>query len=617
MKTLARLSLILCLLLFTGAWAQESAQQQADAEMVKARELLRQGHFDSAVVKYQDAFKIAPDYPAPYEELGKLMLEKENLAYAIQMYSKLVELRPRNKDYLTVLFSLTDGYNMFDEALATGEKLLEIGEADPETLKRMIQLCREVGKPLEQARLMEIYAVETDADADYWAEIASSWLEQSKTTKAEDAVKVAIEKDPDNPKYQNLLARIYAGQNRLSEAEEIFQKISEESPEDQGVKDELAQLYVQQGDAYLVRGRANTALKYYDLAESTGKAADNDEEPSVPAGFYEGTVNTTDQVFATNANSPGVGVGSYRRGATGFTGLGNTLGERRESAEMLLSPQYLFDGDFGHNDVNTYTLIDNVVRVPIRGTELDLRVRHSFRDVSSFAGSASREYVYAGFNYNWNKDWSTQAYVGTNGLYDLRTFYEGDRFRGGVLIQRDIWNFTPRALGNDLYFNRQGFLGGVSIVDRLSLDGQIDFYQFNDGIDQTIYSIGPTYQVLLEPGVQELAVSYQYSGQTNTQELDPIVRFSPRALNAHSIGFDYNRILNDWWRVRGGYYYTWANDGSSAGTWNVGSDFQVWKGAVLGINYERGAFGQGVIGPGLQGIQSRNDNLNVNFGVSF
>lgn len=622
MKTLARLSLFLCLLLFTGAWAQEAPdssltpQQQADAEMVKARELLEQGYFDSAVVKYQDAFKIAPDYPAPYEELGKLMMEKKNFAYAIQMYAKLAELRPRDVGYRTVLFNLYDAYDAFNEALVSGEILIEMDAADPAVLKRMAELYGLVDRPLDKARTMEVYAVETDADAEYWNEIAGLYLDQSKPDHAERAISVALEKEPGSAKYRNVLGRIYASQDKLDDAEQVFQELSDESPDDQGVKDELAQIYTQQGDEYLIRGRATTALKYYDKAEATGKA-DDAEGVTTPVGFYEGTVNTTDQVFTSNASAPGAGIGSYRRGSTGFKGLGGTLAERRESAELLLEPQYLFDADFGHQDVNTYTLLDNIVRVPVRGTELDLRVRHSFRDVSSFAGSASREYLYAGFNYNWNKNVSTEAYVGTNGLYDVSTIYEGDRFRGGVLFQRDIWAFTPNALGNDLYFNRQGLIGGVSLTERLSLDGEVDFYQFNDGIDQTIYSIGPSYQVLFEPGVQELQLSYNYSGQTNTQELDPIVRFSPRALNAHSVGFDYNRIMNDWWRIRGGLYYTWVNDGSSGATWNIGSDFQLWKGAFLGVGYERGAFNNGVIGPNIQGTQNRNDNLNVNFGVSF
>ncbi len=626
MKAKIRLSLLLSLLLLTvsGTWAQESSgtsmseterREAADAEMEKARELLNQGYFDSAVVKYQDAFKLAPEYPAPYEELGKLMMEKKNFAYAIQMYSKLAELRPREPGYRKVLFNLYDAYDAPTEALQSGEVLVDLGEADAATMKRMAVLYGVTEKPLEQARMMERYANETDADAEYWNEIATIYNQQARPYDAEDAIQVALEKDPGNPKYRNTLARTYANQNKVGKAEAIFKELSEESPDDKGLKDELAQIYAQQGDNYLINGRANTALKYYELAEETG--ATDDETNPTPVGFYEGTVNTPNQVFDSNATTPGIGLGSYRLGATGFTSLGGTLAERKESARILMRPQYLFDGDFGNQDVNSYTLIDNVVRVPIQGTELDLRVRHSWRDVSSFAGSASREYIYGGFNYNWNREWSTQAYVGSEGLYDVATLYEGDRFRGGVLFQRDVWPYTPRALGTDLYYNRQGFFGGISLGDRWSIDGDLDFYQFNDDIDQTIFNVGPSYQLIFEPGVQELQLSYVYSGQSNTQTLDPIVRFSPRALNAHSVGFDYNRIINDWWRVRGGYFQTWVNDGTNGGTWNVGSDFQLWKGAWLGLLYQRGSFGQGIIQPNLQSTQDRNDNLNVNFGVSF
>ena len=102
-----KITLLGCLIAASiqGGWAQESSpqpttkierRQQADQEMEKARELLKQGYYDSAVVKYQEAFKIAPNYTKPYEELGKLMMDKRNFAYAIQMYSKLGELEPRN-----------------------------------------------------------------------------------------------------------------------------------------------------------------------------------------------------------------------------------------------------------------------------------------------------------------------------------------------------------------------------------------------------------------------------------------------------------------------------------------------------------------------------------------
>ncbi len=628
-----KITLLSCLLAVScqAAWAQETssapatrveARQQADEEIEKARELVKQGYIDSAVVKYQEAFKIAPNYTVPYEELGKLMMNQSIFAYAIQMYSKLAELEPRNVEYHKVLFSLYDSYgDNPPAALRSGEVLVKQGQADDDTIKRMSELYGQVDDHANKAKFMEMYAERTDAGADYWGEIATTYSAANKLRDAERAVKTAIEKDPSNPKFQNQLGRVYADQSNLSKAEEVFQELAEKHPEDQGVKDELAQLYAQQGDAYLIKGRGNTALKYYDKAESTGSTASGDGETHV--GIYRGTVNTTDQIFSSNTSAPGLGIGSYRRGASAFTNLGGTIAERREAAEMLLKPQYLFEGDFGNQDVNSYTLIDNVVRIPVRGTELDLRVRHSWRDVSSFAGSASREYLFAGANYNWNRDWSTQAYVGSDGLYDVTTLYEGDAVRLGVNFQRDVWAFTPRALGTDTYFNKQGGFAGISLGDRFSIDGQVDFYQFNDGTDQTVFAVGPAVQLIMDPGVQELQLSYVYSGVSNNRELDPIVRFSPSSLSAHTVGLEYNRVINDRWRFRGGLYQTWADGGAYTGgdsslfSWNVGSDFQLWKGAWLGLLYERGNFGRGFITPNSQSIQSKNDNLNVTFGVSF
>lgn len=627
-----KITLLSCLLATScqTAWAKDApstqatqveARQQADKDIEQARELVKQGYIDSAVVKYQEAFKIAPNYTVPYEELGKLMMNQSNFAYAIQMYSKLAQLEPRNVGYRKVLFSLYDSYDAPAEALKSGEMLLKLGEADDATVKRMADLYGTIDDNEKKAEMMELYATRTDASADYWGEVASTYASAGKPAKAEEAVNKAIAKEPDSEKFQNQLGRIYADQNELDKAEKVFNKLAEAHPDDQGVKDELAQLYAQQGDAYLVKGRGNTALKYYNKAESTGSTAKGEGDTQI--GTYKGTVNTIDQIYSGSAGSPGVGIGSYRRGASGFTNLGGTIAERKEAAEMLLEPQYLFDGDFGNQGVNSYTLLDNVVRVPVRGTELDLRVRHSYRSASSFAGDASREYIYAGANYNWNKDWSTQAYVGSQGLYDVTTLYEGDYFRGGINVQRDVWAYTPRALGTDTYFNKQGGFAGVSIGDRFSIDGAVDFYQFNDGTNQTIWSLGPAYQLLFDPGVQELQVSYTHSGITNNRELDPIVRFSPSNLQADTLGLEYNRIVNKWWRLRGGLYQTWANGDAYSGgstsqfSWNLGSDFQLWKGAWLGLLYERGNFGRGVINQNSQSIQTKNDNLNVTFGVSF
>lgn len=618
-----RISILLSLVMLclSTAWAQDATnRQRADAEMEKARELLKQGYFDSAVVKYQDAFKIAPNYTVPYEELGKLMMEKRNFAYAIQMYGKLAEIQPTNPDYHKVLFNLYDAYDAPNEALQSGEVLVKLGEAEAETLKKMAELYGKVDRPLDKARTMGLYAEATNANADYYNDIAGLYLEQNKPFQAEDAINVALEKDPGNAKYRNTLGRIYSSQNKVDKAEEVFAKLSAESPNDQGLKDELAQIYAQQGDSYLTNGRANTALEYYDLAEATGKSGDS--ESSQSTSIYRGTVNTANQVFQSADGTSGTGIGNYRRGASGFSSLGGSINDRRESAKLLLRPQYQLDADFGNQDINSYTLLDNVFRVPIKGTELDLRVRHSWRDVSSgLTGSASREFIYGGFNYNWDKNWSTQAYVGSRGLFDVTTLFEGDKFRGGLLLQRDIWAYTPRALGNELFFNRQSLFGGVSLGERWSVDGNVDLYQFNDDIDQTIFSIGPSYQLIFDPGVQELSASYIYSGQSNSRTIDPQVRFSPRNLTAHSIGLDYNRVINDKWRLRAGYFHTWTNQrnggSDSGGTWNIGSDFQLWKGAWLGLNYQRGNFGQGAIGPNLGSIEDRNDNLNVSFGTSF
>ena len=626
MKMQMKISLLLALLLASFGFASAQSNdkiREADAEIAKARELLKQGYFDSAVVNYQKAFKIAPNYPKPYEELGELMLEKRNFAYAIQMYAKLGQLKPAEPKYQTVLFGLYDAYDAPSDALKSGESLVSMGEADQKLLKRMVELYKKTDNPKGQLRTMELVAKSGEVSAEYWNDIGQLYLSEAQYKDAVRSFQTALSADPTNAKYRNGLGLAYLNQNKLDDAEVIFTELSQASPNDKGLTDQLARLYALQGDGYLVNGRANTALEYYAKAESTGnpdkdpKDKKTTDADATRDGVTAGTVNTSDQIYK-GSNGSGIGVGQFRRGISGFTNFSDSLANRKRSAEILMHPQYLFNADFGTQDVNNYTVLDNVVRIPIRGTELDLRVRHSYRDVSSgIGGSASREYFYGGFNYNFNKNWSALAYVGTDGFYDATALYEGDTFRGGFNFKKDVWNFTPRALGTDLTYDKQGLFGGISIGDRWSIDGAIDWYSFRDGVDQTIYSIGPSYQLIFEPGVQEWQISYEHAGQSNSAFVDPNLRFAPRNLKVDTIGTEYTRVMNDWWRLKAGYFYSWINNGTSGSSYLIGSDFQVWEGAWLGLEYTDGNFSNGAIPANLQGLNNGNNNLNVNFGVSF
>lgn len=591
-----RIVIVLLLMAISGSVASaQNARAQAEAELVKARELLKQGYFDSAVVSYQKAFEIDPTYKQAYEELGELMLEKRNYSYAIRMYEKLAVLDPGNPKWDRILFDLYDSYEMSDEAIKSGERLIKQGDASQETLQKLAKLYKDTNRTSDRVRIMELYD-QGAVDAAYWEELHRLYTELGRHDEAAEAARQALALDPNSQKYKTALALSYIDSRQLDKAEAIFNEMLEKNPDDPGLKGHMARLYSAEGDRYLENERGNTALTYYEKAEALTKQEGVAEPEAIAPSFQ-----------------------SQRRSFQNLrvSALSGSLQERKRLAELLLRPSLDSNNDFGKQADNDFFRSINTIRVPIRGTELDLRVRQAHFDVSSAVGDATADFLYAGFRYNINRNWHMEAYGAPFGLYDLEFHTQSDNFSGGVRRYRKLWTWTPLAIAQDLKYDGTGGYFDWAFHDRWSLAGDLDVQNFEDGVDQTIYNIGPTYLLINDPGKRTWGLSYVYSGQSNSRPVNPNLRFAPRALNANTVGTEYSHIVNDRFRYRLGAFHSWINDGTTAVNFLVGTDVQLWEGSFLGLEYNQGALQQGAIPNTIQTVDNDNYNVRADLRLTF
>ena len=578
-----------------GALAQ-TTREQAEAELVKARELLSQGYFDSAVVGYQKAFEIDPSFVRAYSELAEIMLEKRNFAYSIQLYQKLEILEPDNPDWTKVLFGLYDTYEMSSEEILAGERLISLGAADADTLKKLAEAYKQTNRNTERLTTLERYAEVAEVDAVFWDEMSQLYNQERQFDQGAAAARKATELDPGNQKYKVSLALNLIDMRRLDEAEAILSELAAQNPDDVGLKGNLAKLYSARGDSYLENERGNTALKYYRQAKEVTENGDVPEPEAItPSWNYQRT-------FYQDLRQ---------------SSMSGSLDERIELAETLMRPSFDTLNDFGEQGDNNYFRSMNTVRVPIAGTELDLRARYIHMDVSSDVGNANTDFLYGGLHYNFNRTLSGEAYVGPFGLYNLNLVTQSDNFVGGLRRYRDMWNWTPLGVDQRLRYDGTGGFFDWAVANRWSIAGDVDFQNFDDGVDQTIYNIGATYLLINDPGKRNWGLSYNYSGQTNTAFVDPDLRFAPRALNAHTIGTEYNHIVNDVFRYRLGYYYSIVNDGTDGNNFVVGTDFKLGPNSFFGLEYDYGTFSQGQLRPTTQNVGNDNHNLRANLRVTF
>ncbi len=569
--------------------AQESSRrQQAQAELEKARELMRQDYFESAVVSYQKAFEIDPTFVDAYAELGKIMLDRQNFAYAIQLYDKLAELEPNNAEWQRVLFDLNIAYEANPAALRAGENLIKMNEAEAERLQKMAELYKADNQYLDAARVLELYATKTSVDANFWDELGQLYAQEGRYEKAAAAYDKALSMEPSNRRYQVGKGLNLIEQNRLEEAEQYFKDLLAEDPDDAGLKSNIARVYALQGDRYLRTNRYNTASEYYTQAEEMS-GGDLELDP--------------DRQVVPQLNNR-------------LTTLGRSLKERKELAEELLDPYLLSETNIGTFDVNNYFSTINTFVVPVEGTELSVLARADYYDVSSFKGNGDLSIGYAGLRYNIDRTWSVSGLYGTEGYYDFAVDAQSDNFNGGLRLFRNMWTLTPLAIANDLRYTNIGGFFDWGFAERWSFEGQVDVQNFDDGSTQTIYGLGPSYLLINDPERRFTAINYRFSQQTNDQTFDPLLRFSPRDLSANTLGVTHSELFNDNLRGRIGYFYTWTNNNQGDGsTFLLGADWRLNQSSYLGLEYTLGNFAGGQTGGLINPLQAQNVTDQTNYNV--
>ena len=255
----------------------------------------RVNNYTSAVKVYKNALKRTQREELFYHKIGDLCIRKNETDYALDCYKRAFDANPTNRDVLIKLATVTQTFfpDNVDDAIDYYTKLLEIEQEN----------------------------------AQIYYELGHLYLKKSDKIHAIVAFKLALEKDCDNPFYNNSLAYAFVQAELYDEAIEHYQKAIKLNPDKQWtsiVCQALGAIY------YQIKENAEAAIATFQA----GSILDpENSEIYLSLGDVYMSENDLDNAIRAYCDSIGVNSEDYRA----YSKAGIALWEKDYIEEAIVS----------------------------------------------------------------------------------------------------------------------------------------------------------------------------------------------------------------------------------------------------------------------------------------
>jgi tetratricopeptide (TPR) repeat protein len=209
-------------------------------------ELVNRGWLDEAMLEFQKAIALDPNYAPAHDNIANLYAEKGNYLKALQIYLKAIELEP---DSATVRYNFGCFMSNYAAEIALSEyQLATQQESDfPEAhLNLGISLASQ-GRLLEAIEAFHVASQQDPNDAQCPYELACALLETGQVIEAISYFRKAVQKDPTYQPAWLSLGTCYLEQGFYTESNTALIKAVELEPNDPVALCQLAALRTAQG----------------------------------------------------------------------------------------------------------------------------------------------------------------------------------------------------------------------------------------------------------------------------------------------------------------------------------------------------------------------------------
>lgn len=258
------------------------SQLKADAMAIDAKMQLEAGNFDKAIAEYNELISLYPDYAVAYYELGSLYYSAGEVGKAIEYSKKAAQLAPANlwyKQQLAELYSITHQTPELIKVRA------EMADLEPEKIEFQYELANAYtadGKYKEAISVFNRVEKIIGITEPVSMQKQKLWYAVGDSAKALREIEALAKANPDEQKYNAILANMNMERRNYPEALKYYKRIAADNPDDEYIHVSLAEYYKKVGDsenAYqeLKKAFLNPKLDIRSKRQILGSFYTNDE----------------------------------------------------------------------------------------------------------------------------------------------------------------------------------------------------------------------------------------------------------------------------------------------------------------------------------------------------
>ncbi|MEO7191974.1 MAG: tetratricopeptide repeat protein [Vicinamibacterales bacterium] len=201
-----------------------------DAELELARLHFVKRSFDEAERYVNDALETDPKNPFARATRIQILLAKGDVSKAKKELAILTAEFPHTTAVLHLLAAQQVAENQFGAARATYGRLLQIRDTDVDAIAGLVRLDLTTDRKQDAVTRIEAGLRTVTNRRPLYVLAAKTYMAVGDLEKAEDALRKAIELDPDRLEAYGLLGTLYAREKRLNEANANFEAIAKRNP---------------------------------------------------------------------------------------------------------------------------------------------------------------------------------------------------------------------------------------------------------------------------------------------------------------------------------------------------------------------------------------------------
>jgi len=168
----------------------------------------QQQRFDLAKQLLQKAIQLSPDLTLAYHGLAEVHLAEGDAAQALATYERIVELGDRGPDILIMLGQLRSENGRTNQALTAFQEAIKLRQTDPRPYRHIAQIYVQANLYLDTALKYAKQAVKLNPGAAEMSTLALVHFGQNQLQMAESSIQQALVQEPNNPDYLQQLHEI-------------------------------------------------------------------------------------------------------------------------------------------------------------------------------------------------------------------------------------------------------------------------------------------------------------------------------------------------------------------------------------------------------------------------